>query len=72
MKRVIKLTKKPVQSVGPRKEKIVSILARLGARKQPIEFSTLKKACRNVDPRVLRAHVRELRDERVVFVRKAA
>ena len=72
MKRTIKLTKKPATSVGARKEKIVNTLAKLGASKNPVEFIQLKKASRGVDPKVLRAHVRELRNMKVVSIRRAA
>lgn len=73
MKRTIKLNGKKANGVeAPRKLKIVNTLKRLGAASSPIEFPQLKKACRSVDPRVLRAHVRELRDMNVVTIRRVA
>lgn len=73
MKRVLKLNgKKPSTSVGVRKEKIIKTLTRLGANRSPVDFTALKKACRSVDAKVLRAHLRDLRDMKVVSIRRAA
>jgi hypothetical protein len=70
MNRTILLKKDPEELGGPKK-KIVRALIRLGADAVPVEFVRLKKACASVAPHILRAHVRDLRDLKVVTLRKA-
>lgn len=54
------------------KLKVVETLKRLGADAGPVEFVQLKKRCRSVDAKTLRASVRQLASEKLVSVRKAA
>lgn len=71
MTQMIKLNK-AVKSdeLSETKGKIVSALTKLGAGKKEVELSDLKKAVKSLDAKVLRQHVRDLKEEKIVSVKK--
>lgn len=73
MLRVIKLSKNAAKvEVDGQKGKVITILSKLGADKNPVEFEKLKKACKGVDAKSLRARVRQLAEDRLLSVKRMA
>jgi len=69
MPRTIRMSKKaPKAELKGNKAKVVSALSKLGAVSDPVEFTKLKKACKSIDPRALRMHIRQLAEDKLVTV----
>jgi hypothetical protein len=71
---VITLNKKAVRNAEftGQREKVVSILSKLGAARKPVPLEEVKKACHRSIPSDarIRSHVRALAAEKIVIVRK--
>lgn len=71
MTRTIRMTKKATSAdLKGQKEKVVAALSKLGATSAEVDFTKLKKACKSIDPRALRAHVRSLAEDKLITVKK--
>jgi len=73
MTQMIKLNGKVnVEELGGTKSKIVTALTKLGANKKEVELGDVKKACKSLDAKVLRQHIRDLKEDKVLTVKKVA
>ena len=71
MTQMIKLNGKVnTEELSGTKSKIVTALTKLGANKKEVELGDVKKACKSIDAKVLRQHVRDLREDKIVSIKK--
>ena len=73
MNRTITITKRASKvEATPTEKKLISVLSKLGAQKRPVQIIELRRRVRTISAKTLRAHIRRMRDEKLVLIRQAA
>lgn len=62
---------KKIETKG-RKGEVISSLRKLGADKKAVSLDAVKKDLKKIDASQLRMHIRTLRDEKILTVKKQA
>jgi len=72
MTQMIKLNKKPAASeVDGRRGQVVKALTKLGAGREAVDLEKVKKSlAHTLNEKAVRAHVRGLRDDKVVTIKR--
>lgn len=71
MTTLITLTKKADSAeVSGRKGEVVKAVRKLGANGKPVTLDRVKKTMGKMDPKLLRFHVRNLQEDKLISVKK--